>query len=93
MVFKFPEDMSLLYIKRVVGLPGDKIVMQNQVLYLNGQPVQRKKVKVDRSESNKYDIYEEVLEDAKYQIALSQQSYPFNGEFLVPEGQYFCARR
>ena len=39
MVFKFPEDKSLDYIKRIVGVPGDKIVYKNKQLSVNGQPV------------------------------------------------------
>lgn len=37
MVFKYPEDPSLDYIKRVVGVPGDKIVYKNKRLTVNGQ--------------------------------------------------------
>ena len=40
MVFRYPEDPSLDYIKRVVGLPGDKIAYQNKRLTINGQPVE-----------------------------------------------------
>src|SRR5438128_6576758 len=36
MVFRFPEDPSLDYIKRVVGVPGDKIVYANKRLFING---------------------------------------------------------
>ncbi len=39
MVFKFPKDMSLDYIKRVVGVPGDKVVYKNKKLSVNGQPL------------------------------------------------------
>jgi len=39
MVFRYPEDPSLDYIKRVVGLPGDRIAYQNKRLTINGQPV------------------------------------------------------
>jgi signal peptidase I len=39
MVFKFPKDMSLDYIKRVVGVPGDKVVYKNKKLSINGQPL------------------------------------------------------
>jgi signal peptidase I len=37
MVFKFPKDPSLDYIKRVVGVPGDKIVYKNKRLTINGK--------------------------------------------------------
>ena len=39
MVFRYPPDPRLDYIKRVVGLPGDEITYANQKLSVNGQPV------------------------------------------------------
>jgi len=39
MVFRFPNDPSVDYIKRVVALPGDTITVENNRLSLNGQPV------------------------------------------------------
>jgi len=39
MVFRYPEDPSLDYIKRVVGLPGDEVVYNNKQLFINGTPV------------------------------------------------------
>ncbi|MDA8417242.1 MAG: signal peptidase I [Betaproteobacteria bacterium] len=39
MVFKYPEDPSTNYIKRVVGLPGDVVTYQNKHLIINGQIV------------------------------------------------------
>ena len=39
MVFRYPKDPSLDYIKRVIGLPGDHIVYRNKRLEINGQPV------------------------------------------------------
>jgi signal peptidase I len=43
-VFKLPKSNSLDYIKRVIGLPGDRIQMIHGVLHINGQPVQRERV-------------------------------------------------
>ncbi len=43
-VFKFPNDPSIDYIKRVVGLPGDVIEMRQEELYVNGRPVPRQRV-------------------------------------------------
>jgi signal peptidase I len=37
-VFKLPRDNKTDYIKRLIGLPGDRIQMINNVLYINGQP-------------------------------------------------------
>jgi signal peptidase I len=39
MVFKYPKDLSQDYIKRVVGVPGDKITYENKRLTINGKPV------------------------------------------------------
>ncbi len=38
-VFRYPVDARIDYIKRVVGLPGDEVTYQNQILTLNGKPV------------------------------------------------------
>jgi len=43
-VFKLPKDNSTDYIKRVVGLPGDRIQVIAGVLHINGVPVQRERV-------------------------------------------------
>lgn len=42
MVFKYPEDPSLDYIKRVVGVPGDKIIYKNKRLTINGKELSYK---------------------------------------------------
>ncbi len=44
MVFRYPEDPSLDYIKRVVGLPGDLVAYQNKRLTVNGQEVAARRV-------------------------------------------------
>jgi signal peptidase I len=43
-VFKLPKDNSTDYIKRVVGLPGDRIQVIGGVLHINGKPIQRERV-------------------------------------------------
>ena len=40
-VFRYPPEPSVDYIKRVVGLPGDRIVYREKVLYVNNEPVSR----------------------------------------------------
>ena len=41
MVFRFPKDPSIDYIKRVVGLPGDRIAYRDKVVYVNGEPMKQ----------------------------------------------------
>src|SRR4249919_3374049 len=43
-VFRPPKDDSVDYIKRVIGLPGDRIQMIDGVLNINGEPVKRQRI-------------------------------------------------
>src|SRR5256886_15231951 len=51
-VFRLPKDDSTDYIKRVIGLPGDRIQMIEGVLHINGQPIKRERIDDFRSEEH-----------------------------------------
>ncbi len=43
-VFKFPGDENVNYIKRVIGLPGDTVEVINKTVYVNGKPIQDERI-------------------------------------------------
>ena len=83
MVFRFPKDPSIDYIKRVVGIPGDEVVFRNQQLFLNGQPVETKPSPPPGfydEEARRYSPeFTERLGNIEHGILINPQSTPFFG--------------
>jgi signal peptidase I len=97
-VFKLPADGKTDYIKRLVGLPGDRIQVIGGVLNINGQPVQRERVG-ESYESNgrgggvRVTVYIETLPNGKRHYIYEQgDDRPLDntGVFTVPPGNYFA---
>ena len=88
-VFRKPQEPSINYIKRVVGLPGDTIEYRNHQLIVNGEPVPKHQVP-DEGIAASLDKYVEVLDGQEHGILISEHG-PARGEgvYRVPEGQYF----
>jgi signal peptidase I len=76
MVFRYPEDPSKDFIKRIVGLPGDTVAYQNKRLTLNGVAVPVESAgsvtEIDeRMSFQRFDTYREKLGDSTHVIIVS----------------------
>jgi len=76
MVFRYPEDPSLDYIKRVVGLPGDKVEYRNKRLTINGNLVQTKQIDdyLSRERMQFSRRYIETLGNVQHEILLEDDA-------------------
>lgn len=92
-VFRYPEQPSLNYIKRVVGVPGDRVAYTDKQLYINGEAVEIDFVGPYNGEGRRLasaGIYEERLPGRDHRILLYPERPGANvAEFTVPEGRYF----
>jgi signal peptidase I len=93
-VFRYPKDPSVDYIKRVVGLPGDTIRYANKVIYVNGQPAGQvpagvylgKGSGVSMSGASKR---REQLGGLQHDILVMPRTPGMEGEYVVGEDEYF----
>ncbi|MDA3868769.1 MAG: signal peptidase I [Gammaproteobacteria bacterium] len=91
MVFRYPRDPSLDYIKRVIGLPGDHIAYYNKVLYVNGKPAEREFVgEYEGPGQSHASEYLEKLDGVEHSMLLMPgRPNSLEGEYVVPEKMYF----
>ena len=86
MVFSYPRDPSINYVKRVIGLPGDHISYYNKSLYVNNAIINREHVE----DIEEYSVYIEDNTETEYYISLIRGSKSkLDGEVQVPDNQYF----
>ena len=96
-VFKYPRDNRTDFIKRVIGLPGDTIKLENGRLFINGQKVEREQIEDfvmrDRNgNAERYRQYVETLPGGVKHRILEISDSEDNDEFSevkVPQGTYF----
>ncbi len=95
-VFKTPSDNRTDYIKRLIGLPGDKIRFKDGSLYINDTIVYRKPINLSIKINcgNKYinnEFYEETLPNGvKYIAAYNKEGTMKNSDvYIVPDNNYF----
>lgn len=97
-VFRFPEDPRIDYIKRVVGVPGDQVAYRNKVVFVNGEPVAQEDVGAYQgagagAEYTGSLLKTERLFDVEHQILQRRTGSGFfplhEGPWTVPAGHYF----
>lgn len=95
-IFKVPTDNKTDYIKRVIGLPGDKIQMKNGRLFINDELVKREKISEEdwKIETGlfHYIRYREILPNGVEHLIYEQSDTMVQDDtapFVVPAGHYF----
>ncbi len=93
-VFRYPNDPGVDYIKRVVGVPGDHIAYYHKILYVNGVKMDQKIIGAYTGEGqgasmSGASLRDENLDGVEHRILIRPGQPGVEGEFVVPPGQYF----
>lgn len=86
LVFRYPENRDVFYIKRLIGLPGDEIKTSGMNLYVNGQLIPLQPVPSEEF------IYLEELDGRTHKVKFDSKTTLDNSEDriqIVPENSYF----
>ena len=92
-VFRYPKNPEVDYIKRVVGLPGDRIRYEDKQLYINGRKIPQEKLGVYEGDGDSRRMLGasrrlEKLDDVEHEI-LVRPVPGVEGTYEVPEDHYF----
>jgi signal peptidase I len=91
-VFRTPHDTSIDYVKRVVGLPGDRVQMIDGQLYLNGKPVPHERLADAFYQGRPAKRWRETLPNGAQYVTLDLTDNGFldnTNLYIVPAGHYF----
>lgn len=98
-VFRKPTDPSIDFIKRIVGLPGDRIQVIDGILHINGEAVERSRVEDYRAErgerlGDRVPQFQETLPNGRSYMILEALGDGWRLDntpvYEVPEGHYFA---
>jgi signal peptidase I len=84
MVFRWPVDPSKDYIKRVIGLPGDKVAYLNKRLTINGEPLPLKRIDdyVDKDRMIVTPRYEETIGNVRHNVLIEDEAPPYVSQVM-----------
>jgi len=93
-VFRYPVNPKIDFVKRAIGLPGDHLVYKNKILFINGQEMKQTFVRngfdVEPGETIPVKVMQENLFGIKHEILIREDGGE-TGDFdiTVPAGYYF----
>ena len=92
-VFRYPVNPSQHFVKRVVGVPGDRVRLVNRQVYVNGIPLQEAYV---RYSTHMHDVYRDEFPRLNLPVPgleggwwLQMKKLVEDGQLIIPEGHYF----
>lgn len=97
-IFRYPDDESVLFVKRVVGLPGDKIEIKEKHLFINDRSAKYEDLPKEKEEKARgnlsptlFRVIQERLDSRWYQIThrMDEKEGENFGPQVVPEGRLF----
>jgi signal peptidase I len=89
MVFRYPNNPKVNYIKRVIGLPGDHIVYKDKVLTINGRKMEQTFEAQVPAWLPELEIVTEHLSGVAHTIQHKLSAPGMEVDLVVPDGQYF----
>lgn len=98
-VFRLPKNPKIDYIKRIVGLPGDRVQVISGILHINGKPIERRRIEDSQYVDKDGDVIyrrqylENLPNEVEHRIFEESDQKPIVDntiEYLVPDGHYFA---
>lgn len=87
--FPAPDAPNKNYIKRVIGLPGDKVEYKDDVLYINGEALEEPYLAESKKKPDELRWGLPLTQDFELQRLIDDKGQPLFTSDTVPEGEYF----
>ncbi len=90
-VFRYPKDPATYFVKRIIGVPGDRIQLREKHVFRNGVPLEEPYAVHKDDRFNEFrDNFPDFVSGAGFPDWMTElQDYERDGEVVVPPGQYF----